>query len=230
MLDEEKDEDYCLFQSALIPCSTPLIGVRIPILRRIKKEIENSSSKEEMLSLFSSFCPHSSIEEDILQGFFLMDYPFNFEEKKEIFQKYTGVMDNWETCDLISTLFLIPEDEKEECFNWIMDLAETSNHPFTIRSMLVIALTKYVQKNNLKKLYSLIDKINSSSYYVEMGIAWLLSVMATIDFEGVVAYLKRKECFSIELKKKTIQKIVDSYRISDENKQIVKNWRKTLHE
>ncbi|RDY20388.1 DNA alkylation repair protein [Criibacterium bergeronii] len=202
-----QDTKYKEFQARLIPNidSGRIMGVRLPILRKLAKKIETQAFLNEL--------PKKYFEEDLLQGIIISnikDYQ-NCIEKLENFLPY---VDNWAACDTISPNIF--KKHKTELIlkinNWIK-----SKHTYTCRFGLKMLMTHYLDTDFKKSYLKLPLQINSDEYYVNMMIAWFYATALAKRWQETISYLEGKK-LDKWVHNKTIQKAVESYRITDEQK------------
>ena len=210
-----KDLKYQKFQAKLIPNINPetIIGVRTPELRRLAGGLFKESDCRDFLDIL----PHKYYEENNLHGF-LIEKIKNYDEMMERLEAFLPYIDNWATCDLIRPkLFknhlpeLFPKIEK-----WI-----NSAHTYTVRFAVGMLMSFYLDSNFSERYLKMVSKIKSEDYYVNMMIAWYFATALAKQYEFVVKYIEEKT-LSRWVHNKTIQKAIESYRISEDKKQYLK--------
>lgn len=219
-LNEYKDETYKEFSSSLIPESHELIGVRLPMLRKYAKSIAKENNIEEYLSIANS----NYFEEIMLQGLVIGYCKLNINKVIELCKDFVPKIDNWSICDSFCNSLKISKMYPSEIFEYIK-IYINSNKPFEIRFLIVMLLNYYIAKDFLKEIFSIIEKVNKDNYYVKTSIAWLISVCYINYPKETLHYLN-----SCNLDKFTynsaLQKILDSFRVSDKDKNIIKHMKK----
>ena len=195
-LEKLKDEKYKAFSEKLIP-GISIIGVRLPILRKLSKKI----TLEELTD--------NSFEEVMLQGMIIGNIKDINEFKKRCIE-FLPKINNWSVCDSFVSSIHITNIYKKEIFDFLNSLLETKE-TFIKRFILVMYLRYFICYEYIDKVLNNIRKIKIDGYYVEMAYAWCLTEV----------YLKYKDKFSLFLKKehknisnftirKTISKIKES--------------------
>ena len=208
---EYKDEKYGDFQAALMP-DIPryrVIGVRTPMLRKYAAEIAGSSAAVEFLSAL----PHEYYEENNLHAF-LLEKIKDFDEAVCAVDKFLPYVDNWATCDGMSPkVFVVyPEKLLSKIGQWL-----ASEHTYTIRYGMLM-LMKYFLDGRFKTEYSdAVAGVQSEEYYVRMMQAWYFATALSKQYDEVLPYIKEKR-LPAWVHNKTIQKAVESHRISEEQK------------
>ena len=104
LLFDNRDEKYQKFHSSLVPTleSEKIIGVRMPVLRKVAKELEKderfaNGGKQE----FFKSLPHEYYEENVLHAILLSDEK-DFYRTIELTEKFLPYIDNWVVCDTFS--------------------------------------------------------------------------------------------------------------------------------
>ncbi len=212
-----QDSGYRDFHSKLMPTvnKDKIIGVRVPALRKLAKEINKFDLKAEFLKTL----PHKYYEEDNLHAF-LIEQIKDFDECISALDDFLLHINNWATCDMMTPKILgdYPDILYLKIQEWIK-----SSHTYTVRFG-VVTLMKFFMNDKLdKKHLQLLLTIKSDEYYVNMAIAWYLATALASNWDMVIPYIEKQK-FSKWIHNKTIQKAIESYRITPEQK----NYLKTL--
>ncbi|MBQ7295868.1 MAG: DNA alkylation repair protein [Clostridia bacterium] len=212
------DEDYKVFHSKLMPTvdSERIIGVRTPMLRTFAKELHKSAEYSD----FINDLPHKYYEEDNLHGF-LIEKIKDFDECLNELERLLPFIDNWATCDMLRPKCLKNEPEKlyDKICQWL-----TSNKVYTVRFAIGCLLSYYLDGHFSEEHLKLVSKIRSEEYYINMMIAWYFATALSKQYDSTIGYITERR-LSPWVHKKTIQKAVESYRISDEVKAYLKSLR-----
>ena len=197
-----EDLEYKNFNSKLV-LKNNLIGIRVPILKKIAKELAKGNYKE-----FISIMNHNYHEEVLIHGLILgyIKDPMNY------FDDYIKYMNDWQSCDI--TIYNM------KYFKYNQDINYIKKYLYH-RVGYVILLTYYIKDEYIDELYNIVDNYNSDSYYVKMAVAWLLSYLIIYDKNRAVKYLKKSKLDDFTYNK-GIQKAIESKKIKD------KKWLKDL--
>lgn len=209
-----QDVKYQAFQSQLIPNidSKTIIGVRTPVLRKYSKTL---SAQE--ISSFMECLPHDYYEENNLH-MMLISYFKDYGTCIQELNTFLPYVDNWATCDLpIPKCF---SKYKKELLKEIQHMIQ-SNHTYTIRYGIGLLMRLYLDEDFQEEYVEQVCRIQSNEYYVNMMIAWYLATALAKQWEATIPFLEQKE-LSDFVHKKTIQKAIESYRISKEQKDYLK--------
>ena len=217
-LFELQDTKYRDFHSKLIPNieKDRVIGIRTPMLRRFAKEFGNIPEAEDFLREL----PHYYYEENNLHMMLLTPMK-DFETCLEQIEKFLPYIDNWATCDLpLPKCFA---KHKEELLphirSWI-----ASGETYTIRYGMGVLMRLYLDEDFRPEYPEWVTGVSSEEYYVNMMIAWYLATALAKQWDAVIPYLEESR-LSPWVHRKTIQKAVESYRITPEQKVYLKGLR-----
>ena len=207
-----KDEKYAAFQKPLCNADYEIIGIKIPVLKKLAKE----HYKDEDLKL-SDFEHHHYLEVEMFYFILGMLRNKSIDDKLDFIYKNVKYADSWMITDTPNGYLADLDIERYLKF---FRKTYINKHVFTRRIAYVIGLKVYRDNRILEVLDLLKD---DEEYMVTMGQAWLLSSMAICYPEDIFDYLSKSN--NITLKRKTISKIVDSFRIGDEYKTKFKSLR-----
>lgn len=213
------EEKYKTFQCSLMPtvAKSKVLGVRIPMLRKLAKEIASSSACAEFLDSL----PHKYYEEDNLHGLLICRMQ-NYEETIAALDRFLPYVDNWATCDLIAPKSFLKRPEKllTKVKEWI-----DSDHPYTVRFGIGVLLRYYLDEGFSPELLQIVAKIQSNAYYVNMMIAWYLATALAKQYEYTIPLIEQS-VLSKWIHNKTIQKAIESYRITEKKKLYLKTLKR----
>ena len=217
MLFDNRDLEYKDFNSKLIPNidKDKIIGVRMPVIRKIAKNIVNNNYIDEFLSEL----PHKYQEEKVLHGILLTMKYKNIDvllDKLDVFLVY---VDNWAITDVISPKIFkkYPDKVYDRIKIWV-----NSNHEYVIRFGIVSLLQFYLDDNFRLEELELVRNINSDYFYVNMAIAWFYSFALIKRYDDTIIYFENR-CLDKWIHNKSIQKAIESYRISDDKKKYLRS-------
>ncbi|MBE7053964.1 MAG: DNA alkylation repair protein [Ruminococcaceae bacterium] len=210
-----KDEKYKEFHKKLIPNvnSDLIIGVRTPLVKKLAKMV----IKEGDDALFLSKLPHKYYEENNLHAFLINEMK-DYDKCIKMLDEFLPHVDNWATCDGIR-----PKCFKNNTDKLIFDIKRwlKSNEEYTIRFALEMIMVFYLDKNFDEKYLKMASKIKSDKYYINMMISWLFATSLAKQYEKTLPYLEEKN-LPIWVHNKTIQKAIESFRISDDDKKYLR--------
>lgn len=211
-----QDLDYRSFQCALMPTvpQEKVIGVRMPQLRKFAKSLSDAADD------FLAALPHTYYEEDNIHGI-LISQITNPEAAILALDSYLPYVDNWATCDLIAPKAFTsrPAILLTAVSRWLQ-----SHHTYTVRYAIGVLMRYYLDNGFSREYLSMVADIRSDEYYVNMMIAWYFATALSKQYDEAVLYLTRNK-LSTWCHNKTIQKAVESYRITDTQKEYLKTLR-----
>jgi 3-methyladenine DNA glycosylase AlkD len=218
-LSNLQDLKYRDLQITTIPsvASDRITGVRTPQLRALAKEL----SKREDISLFLEDLPHKLFEEDQLHAFILSGMK-DAEECIRLVDKFLPYVDNWATCDQMSPK-VFKKNKKlllEYVNTWIK-----SDKTYVKRFAIGMLMEHFLDEDFKPSYLSKVAKIRSDEYYVNMMIAWYFATALAKQYERTLPFIEEQK-LDKWTHNKSIQKAVESYRITPEQKEYLKTLRR----
>ncbi|MCH5324036.1 MAG: DNA alkylation repair protein [Eubacterium sp.] len=209
-LDVLADEQYRAFSEKIVHTSgKPLIGVRTPELKKIAKEY--AADYKDIFEL-----PADTYEEMLLKGLTLGMAKAPLAEKLPYILGYAEMIDNWALCDLFCSALKMKKDEYGALSEFIDEII-LSPDEYVSRTGIVLMFSNFKAESDARRAFAIYDKITAGRYYVDMAVAWGISVYCVYHPQLTVQYL-RNSPISADIKKKAAQKIRDSRRVSQEVK------------
>lgn len=215
-----QDLKYRQFHSGICPNNKNIIGVRVPQLRNLAKELYNEDN--EVLDKIDD----EYYEEIMLQGLIIALYKVPIDKKFDLINTFVNKIDNWAICDIFCSSIKIKNNEKEIYWKFLMNYCNDTSE-FKLRFLFVMLLDHYLEKKYLNRIFEIIDKTDSDYYYVKMAIAWLLSISYIKYPDDTLKTLKTLNIDTWTYNK-TLQKIIESNRISDEDKDYLRKLKKPI--
>lgn len=209
------DLKYRDFHSALMPTidKDTIIGVRVPVLRKFSKEIKNSSYKVDFLETL----PHKYYEENNLHAFFI-EQMSDYNDVINALNRFLPYVDNWAICDMMSPKVF--RKHKEELLKEIDKWLKTGE-TYTMRFAIKCLMQHYLDEDfKIEYLQRVID-VKSDEYYVNMMRAWYFATALSKQYDSAIKILENRK-LDKWTHNKTIQKGVESYRVTSENKNYIK--------
>lgn len=217
-IKENSEPKYAEFIKRLVPdTSYEILGVRLPKLKAFAKTV--AKDKDFVIRYLSA--PHDNFEEWFLHGFLISYAKFNFETTMLYFEKFVPHIDCWSICDSGLAIMKIFGKNREKLLPYIKKWL-SSNNVYTVRVGIITLLDYYVEEKYFDTILELTKPIENHSYYVDMALAWLYSVILVKGYDYIIKFIENRE-FSIFIHNKTIQKAVESFRITNERKTYLKS-------
>ena len=214
-LKENADLKYREMQKTIIPTADPdsIIGVRTPELRKMAKAL----AKRDDIDEFLSDLPHKSFDENQLHAFVLSEMK-DYDACMEKLNAFLPYVDNWATCDQMSPKIF--KRHKDELLKQIKVWLK-SKETYTIRFAIGMLMEHFLDADFDPAYPKMVSKIRSEEYYINMMIAWYFATALAKQYDAVLPYIEEKK-LSDWTHNKAIQKSVESYRITDEQKAYLK--------
>ena len=192
--------------------SDSIIGVRTPELKRYAKELI-----KEDYSVFLNELPHKYFDENQLHAFVISKIK-DYDECIDYTNKFLPYIDNWATCDQLSPKVFKKNTDKllVEIKKWIK-----TKDTYIIRFGIGMLMEHYLDYRFKPEYLELVSNIRSDEYYVNMMRAWYFATALAKQYDSTISYIERNK-LDIWTHNKTIQKAVESYRITDEQKDYLK--------
>ncbi len=207
-----QDVKYRDFQGGLIPGMNPenMIGVRTPELRKLAKEVGADDT-------FLAELPHRYFDENQLHAFIVS----GIRDKQECLRRaeeFLPYVDNWATCDQMSLKCFkkSPEELLPHIREWI-----DSERTYAVRFGVGCLMEFFLDEHFSPEYPEMVSKIRSGEYYVNMMTAWYFATALAKQYDAVLPYIERRR-LDQWTHRKTIQKAIESYRVSDEHKQYLR--------
>ena len=218
-LFELSDDKFKTFHSRLCPNTDNIIGVRLPLLRQLAKEIAKGDWRN-----FLSNSKEEYYEEILINGLVIAYAKCDVEERLNYIESFVPKIDNWAICDSFCNTLKFVNKNKEIMWEFIQPYLKTYNE-FEIRFAVVIILNYYITEDYIDLVLKTLDNIKHDGYYVKMAVAWAIS-MCFIKFEEkTMAYLKDNSLDDFTYNK-SLQKICESLRIDKNTKELIKSMKR----
>ena len=220
-----QDTTYRDFQAKLIPtvAAETVIGVRTPALRGFAKKLVKEAGVDEgtasAVQEFLASLPHKYYDENQLHAFILSEEK-DFETCISRVEKFLPYVDNWATCDTLLPKVFKKAKNHEALLTYIRRWIK-SNHTYTVRYA-IGSLMRYFLDDEFKSEYlEMAAAVRSEEYYINMMVAWYFATALAKQWDATFPYIKENRLESWT-HNKTIQKALESYRITDEQKDVLK--------
>ena len=211
-----QDIKYRDFQAKLIPGKDTemMIGVRTPELRKLAKQM----LKREDIREFLRDLPHRYFDEDQLHAFIVSGIK-EYGKCMEELMRFLPFVDNWATCDQMS-----PGVFKKHKPELLAEIREWlgSEHTYTVRFGIGMLMQHFLDEDFDPAYPELVAGVHSEEYYVNMMIAWYFATALAKQYDAVLPFIEGRR-LDPWTHNKTIRKAVESYRISDEQKEYLRS-------
>lgn len=216
---ELADTEYKEFHSGLCPNTNNIVGVRVPVLRNYAKELAKSDFRTYLNNAKDDY-----YEETMLQGMVIGLSKMDIEERLNYIKKFVPKINNWAICDVFCAGLKFTNKNKEIVWEFLK-VYNNSVEEFELRFFIVMLLDFYITDKYINEVISILDNIKHEGYYVKMAIAWTISVAYIKYPETTIKYLMNNTLDNFTYNK-ALQKIIESYRVSDSDKKIIRSMKR----
>lgn len=218
LLDQWKDPEYKIFAQKLLPGVSGLLGVRLPLLRRIAKRLVKQDWQEYLRQ-----AGRDTFEEILLQGMVIGYAKGELGDILEAIHCFLPLIDNWSVCDSFCSGLKIARAYPEKMWEFLQPYFFSSRE-FTVRFAVVMSLFYFIDEKHLSSLFSLFNRIHHEGYYVKMAVAWAVSICYVQFPRQTMPYLL-DNALDHTTYAKALQKITESRCVSQEDKAEIQKLR-----
>lgn len=220
-LQEMADEKYREFHGKLIPgVDTIFYGVRVPALRKLAKQLVKGDWRG-----FVERTKDSDIYEmNMLCGMVTALAKCEFEEKLEYVKKFIPCINNWAVCDIVCGDMKDVKKNQKRMYEFIQPFL-SSEEEYEVRFAVVILMQYFLTEEYIQDVLKIYDGIRHEGYYVKMAVAWGISLCFIKYRDITLRYLSSCNLDDFTYNK-SIQKMIESFRVSDEDKQMLRKMKR----
>lgn len=231
------EPSYQQFSSKLLPGTENIAGVRLPLLRKLAKQLvkkkewkvylEQSlgdTAQKENAEKRMQVKDGELFEEIMLQGFLIGYVPITLEERFDYLDKFIPKIDNWSVCDSVCATMKFALDYKVETWEFLQKHVK-SGAEYGIRFAVVMYINYYITEEYLDRVLEELGNICHPAYYVKMAVAWAVSMCYVLNTKKTENFLKACSLDDFTYNK-AIQKIIESRQIDKEEKEKLKAWKR----
>lgn len=217
LLKANVDLKYKDFTSSLIPNveKSFVLGVRIPVIRKIEKSLSIEEKNK-----FLGELPHKYLEENILHSVIISNIK-DIDDCIFELDRFLDYVDNWSVCDTLICKSLAKDLSKTYKF---INECICSKTIYRIRFGFVCMLRYFINDEYVDRCNNISVSFKSEEYYINMAIAWYLSYALINEYDKTIGIFENK-LLDKWVHNKSIQKAIESFRISNEKKEYLKGLR-----
>lgn len=208
------DEKYKAFNESLIPGVAATIGVRMPFLREIAKEIIKGDFKAFIKTAFEQDRKKGKVfynEELMLLAMVIGACKCGIDETLHYVEKFVPLISNWAVNDTFAMGLKIIGKHPNKAYPFILSCLESKN-PWAVRFGFTCLMCYYNNEDMLDEIFAHCDRLKSDHYYVQMAVAWCLSVCFVKFPDRTFHYLSISKLDPFTYNK-ALQKIIESRRV-----------------
>lgn len=210
-LNKYSEIGYKKFSSSLNPGVDNILGVRIPVLRKIAKIIVRDDWQKFLKEYKEEF-----MEETMLKGLVISYLNEDFDHMLDLAAKFSEKISNWAVCDTFCMGLKFINKNKKQAFEFLIPYLKSKDE-FKLRFGVVILLAHFIDDEYIDRILNILFNLKSDDYYAQMGIAWAISVCYVKYPKKTLPYIKNNNLDNFT-HNKAISKIIESYRVSKGDK------------
>ena len=219
-IKQMSDDKYKKFHSSLCPNVDGIIGVKVPILRNYAKELyKNNDLKDIKIG-------NIYYEELVIQGM-IIGFQTNIKTKEELesiifkqIREYVPKINSWAVCDTFCAGLKVTKKFKPEMLKLIKQYLK-SEAEFEVRFAVVMLLDFYITEEYIDQVLELLETVKSDKYYIQMAVAWCYSIGLIKFYNKTLQKLVNAKIDEFTYNK-SLQKAIESYRITKEQKDVLR--------
>lgn len=213
------DYEYKEFQKKLSPGTKNIIGVRLPLLRKLAKDLAKNDIEE-----FLYHSPEDYYEEIMLKGLSIGYAKIDMETRFNYIDYFIPKITSWGICDSFCNGLKFTKANLQPVWEFLKPYFH-SKREFELRFAIVMLIEFYIIDDYIDNTLILLNKVKHDGYYVKMAVAWAISICFIKFPEKTMVYLKNNSLDDFTYNK-SLQKITESLRIDNEMKSIIRNMKR----
>lgn len=218
-LQREADPRLAAFSAALVPGERRLLGVRLPVLRTLAKQLAAGDWRTYLQEAVDD-----SVEEILLQGYVLGYARMPLAEALQYLAAFIPKMDNWMLCDSVCTSLRFVRRHADEVWDFLqLYLRDTDE--FRLRFGVVMLLSHFVTDSYVERVLVVLDNLRPQHYYDRMAAAWALQV-CYVKYPDLTLPVLQATGLDDETYNKALQKILESRRTSEEMRTLIRSMKR----
>lgn len=212
------EDEYRNFHNKLCPNTENILGVRLPLLRNIAKDLAKNNWEAYLNNPYNEY-----YEEIMIEGLTIGYIKTDINTRLKYIKRFIPKIDNWAICDSFCNNLKFTKNNLNEVWEFISTYL-SSNKEFELRFAIVMMLHYYINEEYIDRVLHILNDINHEGYYVKMAVAWAIS-FAYIKFpHKTLVFLKNNNLDSFTYNK-SLQKIIESTRVSNEDKDLIRSMK-----
>ena len=215
----EGNETYAAFNKRIVNTKMPVIGVRVPDLRRLARQLAPDISAADISELLT--VQDESFDYLLLCGLLITYARFDDQTAIDLTKQYLPRIDSWAHIDVF-----IEKKRRfagESWWNFALECLQ-SEAEFTVRYGVVSLMTNFLDEEYIDQVFAALRNITHDGYYVKMALAWLYATAAVQFFELTLAELENGH-IDTWTRNKAYQKMRESRRFTPEQQDIIASYR-----
>lgn len=221
ILQSQTDEKFREFTSSLIPGSRPILGVRVPMLRQIAKQIAKGDWQT-----FLQEAAEDTYEEVSIKGFVIGYAKADLQTLYPYIREHINKINDWSLCDGFCSNLKIVAKHREEFLAFLLPYAKEDDE-FKQRIVAVLLMDYYLTDEYIDQTLAVLDSLKNEKYYCKMAVAWAVATAWAKQRDKTCAYMQKgNNTLDDWTYNKAIQKMLESYRVSAEDKEMLRKMKR----
>ena len=211
----EGNESYAAFNQRIVNTKMPVIGVRVPDLRRLARELAPDMSAADISKLLT--VQNESFEYVLLCGLLITHARLDDQTAIDLTKQYLPHVDSWAHIDIF-----VEKKRRfasEAWWDFALECLQ-SEAEFTVRYGVVSLMTNFLDEAQIDRVFAALRNVKHDGYYVKMALAWLYATAAVNFFEKTLAELENRQ-IDAWTRNKAYQKMRESRRFTPRQQQII---------
>jgi 3-methyladenine DNA glycosylase AlkD len=217
VLRENAEENIAKFSTKLIPGGDRFMGVRIPVIRKLAKEIANGDWRSFIGEVGEEYGEYV-----MLHGMVIGHAKMDMDERLAHLRDFIPKVRNWAVCDTCQ--YKAKAKEREQYWEFLRPYLGTPSE-FGMRFAVIALLSNFIDTEHIDRVLDILDRTKHDGYYLKMGVAWTVSVCFVKFPERTMEYLKNNKLDDFTYNK-SLQKIVESFRVDDDMKNVIRRMKR----
>jgi len=217
VLKENAESKMIEFNTKLVPGTDIFLGVRIPVIRKLAKEIAKGDWRSFIKDVSEEYAEYI-----MLHGFVIGYAKMDLDERMEHLRNFIPKIRNWIVCDTCH--YQAKNNEKERYWEFLQPYLETPSE-FGMRFAIITILSNFIDEEHIDRVLNILDRTKHDGYYLKMGVAWTVSVCFVKFPEKTTKFLKNNTLDDFTYNK-SLQKIIESFRVDDGRKDMIRDMKR----
>lgn len=219
-LEELAEPKFQAFSATLLPGTGNILGVRLPTLRQMAKEICHGDWRD-----YLNHATEDTFEETMLQGLVIGFAPCSLDETLALAQAFVPKITNWSLCDAFCAGLKKKVRQNPQAFWVFLQPYLVAREEYALRFGVVMLLDHFVTAEYIQQVLHILEETRHPAYYVRMAVAWAISICFVHFPQETMAMLQtsQQDTFTYN---KALQKITESLRVDPQTKDIIRKMKR----
>lgn len=208
-LEAAAEPEYRAFSQKLLPPGTPLLGVRLTVIRKLARAQAAGDWQAYLDTAWDD-----SFEERMAQGMTLGLARASLAEKTPYILRFLSKIDNWSLCDSFCASLKAAKSEPDATLA-LIDRCIASPEPYIARFAVVQLLMYYADAQTLPGTLARLERVTAQKDAAQVAVAWALSIAYKTDPARVLAFMEESR-LPARTKRIACQKMLELACVRDE--------------